>query len=88
MPEGSLCIFRVSGVNRGFYRYLPAEQELLHEFQEDGAAAKIVAATMGQSFVAEAAAVFMWTTIPYRMEWRYGVAAHKTIALDASGINA
>jgi nitroreductase len=26
---------------------------------------------------------FVWTTVPYRMEWRYALAAHKVIALDA-----
>jgi SagB-type dehydrogenase family enzyme len=25
----------------------------------------------------------MWTTIPYRAEWRYSVIAHKMIAMDA-----
>jgi len=84
--ETYVCIFRVSGLEPGFYRYLPVERKLLHEFQEDQATAKITAATLGQSFVAEAAVVFIWTTIPYRMEWRYGVAAHKTIAIDAGHV--
>ncbi len=26
------------------------------------------------------------TAIPYRMEWRYGIAAHKVIALDAGHV--
>jgi len=84
--ETYLCIFEVTGVEPGFYRYLPVEHKLLREFQEDQAAAKITAATLGQSFVAQAAVVFIWTTIPYRMEWRYGAAAHKTIALDAGHV--
>ena len=42
--ETYLCIFRVIGLEPGFYRYLPAERKLLHEFQEDQAAAKITAA--------------------------------------------
>jgi SagB-type dehydrogenase family enzyme len=84
--ETYLCLFRVSGLEPGFYRYLPTEGKLLHEFQEDQAAANITAAALGQSFVAEAAVVFIWTTIPYRMEWRYGMAAHKTIAIDAGHV--
>jgi SagB-type dehydrogenase family enzyme len=84
--ETYVCIFRVSGLKSGFYRYLPAESKLLYGFQEDQAAAKITAATLGQSFVAQAAVVFIWTTIPYRMEWRYGVAAYKTIAIDAGHV--
>ena len=29
---------------------------------------------------------FVWTAIPYRMEWRYGMAAHKVIAIDAGHV--
>ncbi len=29
---------------------------------------------------------FIWTAIPYRMEWRYGLAAHKVIAIDAGHV--
>jgi hypothetical protein len=36
-----------------------------------------------QSFVPKAPVVLVWTTIPYRMEWRYMEAAHRVIALDA-----
>jgi SagB-type dehydrogenase family enzyme len=28
----------------------------------------------------------MWSAIPYRMEWRYGLAAHKVILLDAGHV--
>jgi SagB-type dehydrogenase family enzyme len=41
---------------------------------------------MGQFFVGSASAVFIWTAIPYRMEWRYGQAAHKVIAIDTGHV--
>jgi len=47
---------------------------------------KLTEATLGQAFVGRAAVVFIWTTIPYRMEWRYGMAAHKVIAMDAGHV--
>ena len=47
---------------------------------------KLTEATLEQPFVGRAAVVFIWTTIPYRMEWRYGLAAHKVIALDAGHV--
>ena len=47
---------------------------------------KLTEATLGQTFVGRAAVVFIWTTIPYRMEWRYGLAAHKVIALDVGHV--
>ena len=47
---------------------------------------KLTEATLGQAFVGQAAVVFIWTTIPYRMEWRYGLASHKVIAVDAGHV--
>jgi SagB-type dehydrogenase family enzyme len=43
---------------------------------------RIAQAALGQSFVGRSAVTFVWTTLPYRMEWRYGLAAHKVIAID------
>ena len=68
------------------YRYLPLEAQLLFEFSEDRMAEKIVEATLSQTFVGKAGAVFIWTAIPYRMEWRYGLAAHKVILIDAGHV--
>jgi SagB-type dehydrogenase family enzyme len=84
--ETHLAALNVSGLEPGFYRYLPLEHQLLFEFQEPQAAGKLTEATLGQSFVARAAAVFCWTAVPYRMEWRYGLAAHKVILLDAGHV--
>ena len=84
--ETYLCVFNVEGVDAGFYRYLPLEHQLLFEFQEKRAAKRISQAALGQSFVAKSAVTFIWTTIPYRMEWRYDLAAHKVIALDAGHV--
>jgi len=84
--ETYLCVFRVEGLDRGFYRYLPLEHQLLFEFTEPHAERRITEATLGQSFVAGGAVVFVWTAVPYRMEWRYGSAAHKVIAMDAGHV--
>ena len=43
-------------------------------------------AVLGQQFVANSAVVFVWTTVPYRMEWRYLQAAHRVILLDAGHV--
>jgi SagB-type dehydrogenase family enzyme len=84
--ETYLAVQRVNGVEPGFYRYLPLEHQLVHLFREDQMPRKLTEATLGQSFVGQGAVVFIWTTIPYRMEWRYGLAAHKVIALDAGHV--
>ena len=84
--ETYLAVQRVGGLEPGFYRYLPLEHQLLHLFDEEQMPQKLADATLGQAFVGRAAVVFIWTTIPYRMEWRYGLAAHKVIALDAGHV--
>ncbi|MFC2159621.1 SagB/ThcOx family dehydrogenase [Actinomycetota bacterium] len=87
--ETYLCILNIEGLQPGIYRYLPLEHELLLEKQEDDRekfSEKIGIATLGQSFIGRAPAVFVWAAIPYRMEWRYGKASHKVIAIDAGHI--
>jgi SagB-type dehydrogenase family enzyme len=84
--ETYLCVLNVESLAKGLYRYLPVEHQLLLEREDLQVADGIVAATLGQSFTGQAAVHFIWTTIPYRMEWRYNGAAHKVIALDAGHV--
>ncbi|MCP4402272.1 MAG: SagB/ThcOx family dehydrogenase [bacterium] len=84
--ESYLCVLNVEGLEMGIYRYLPLEHQLLLKFHDNRAAREIVDATLGQTFTGSAAVTFIWTTIPYRMEWRYDLAAHKVIALDAGHV--
>lgn len=76
----------IEGLERGIHRYLPVEHELCTLLTGEDLPPRIVPAVLGQRFVAEAAAVLVWTAIPYRMEWRYGDVAHKVIALDAGHV--
>jgi SagB-type dehydrogenase family enzyme len=84
--ETYLWVLRVTGLAPGCYRYLPVEHQLVFEFAEEQMAENITKASLGQAFTGRAAVTFIWTAIPYRMEWRYGVAAHKVIALDAGHV--
>ncbi len=84
--ETYLSVLRVDGIEKGIYRYLPIEHQLLFEFGVDNLEGKITRAALGQSFPGDAAVTFIWTVIPYRMEWRYGLASHKVIALDAGHV--
>lgn len=84
--ETYLLIFNVAGLDIGIYRYLPIDNSLLFESSQNGLSKKITDAAFGQSFIGRAAVVFIWTTIPYRMEWRYGLAAHRVIAIDAGHV--
>ena len=76
----------VESLEQGVYRYLPLEHKLLFEFTEHHLNRKVVEAVYGQSYPGKAAVTFIWTAIPYRMEWRYDLAAHKVIALDAGHV--
>lgn len=81
--ETYLCVLNIESLEEGIYRYLPLEHRLLFEFTEDRLKEKIVEAAYRQPYPGKAAVTFLWTAIPYRMEWRYDLAAHKVIAIDA-----
>jgi SagB-type dehydrogenase family enzyme len=84
--ETYLCVLNIQGLDEGIYRYLPLEHQLLFEFAEENLNTRIRQAALGQRYPGEAAVTFIWTTIPYRMEWRYSIAAHKVIAIDAGHV--
>ncbi|MEW6332742.1 MAG: SagB/ThcOx family dehydrogenase [Thermodesulfobacteriota bacterium] len=84
--ETYLCVLHVDGLKQGVYRYLPLEHQLLFEFTEDLLGDKLVAAAFDQPYPGQAAVTFIWTAVPYRMEWRYDLAAHKVIAIDAGHV--
>jgi threonine aldolase len=88
---------RVTDLEPGLYRYLAVEHALA--LLEPAAAvtgadpakngwldldAGLDAGLSGQLW--NCAAMFMWTAVPYRSEWRYSVAAAKTLLLDAGHV--
>jgi len=84
--ETYLLVNRVDGLGRGLYRYLPIEHKLCFIREEDDFSEKVSEGCRGQKFIGNAAVVFVWTTIPYRAEWRYGLIAHKMIAMDSGHV--
>jgi SagB-type dehydrogenase family enzyme len=84
--ETYLSVLNVEGLHPGFYRYLPLEHQLVVEYKDEGAAEKIASAAFQQDWMSNAAVVFIWAAMPYRMEWRYSLAAHKVILLDAGHV--
>ena len=81
--ETYVCALRVEGLDTGIWRYRPLDHDLVFVRAVPDLPARVADGCLGQSFAGEAAAVFAWTAVPYRMEWRYGLAAHKVILLDA-----
>jgi SagB-type dehydrogenase family enzyme len=84
--ETYLCVLNVTGLSTGIYRYLPVEHQLLVVSLNENLQEDIVTAAFYQAFIGKAPVTFVWTTIPYRMEWRYYTAAHKVIAIDAGHV--
>ncbi len=84
--ESYLAVMNVTGLKPGLYRYLPVEHKLLLLETDDQIGKKAASACLNQAFVAKSAVTFFWTALPYRMEWRYDLAAHKVILLDAGHV--
>jgi len=84
--ETYLVINMVEGISPGIYRYLAVEHKLLPTRKEEHLSQAIEDACYGQEHVGDAAAVFIWSAIPYRTEWRYGCIAHRMIAMEAGHV--
>lgn len=84
--ETYLCVLNIKDLEAGIYRYLPLEHQLVLERTEGRLNDRIVTAGLEQPFLGKAPVTFVWTAVPYRMEWRYDIAAHKVIAIDAGHV--
>ena len=84
--ETYLFVFHVKGLKEGVYRYLPLDHQLVEEFKEEELRSKLIDVAFNQFYVGSSAVTFIWSTVPYRMEWRYDLAAHKVILLDAGHV--
>lgn len=84
--ETYVFVNRVEGLEKGIYHYLPAGHELeLWEAEVDYEEA-LSQALCGQKFAASAPVTFVWSVLPYRTEWRYGLKAHKYMLIDAGHV--
>ena len=84
--ETYLAVLNVNSLATGFYRYLPISHSIIVERIDELAGEQIVRASLNQNWMATAAVIFIWAAIPYRMEWRYGLAAHRVILIDVGHV--
>lgn len=84
--ETYLAVINIESLSKGFYRYLPIGHRLVTESVDNNVGNKIAQACFSQNWIANAAVFFMWAAIPNRMEWRYGLAAHRVILIDAGHV--
>ncbi|HOH31219.1 MAG TPA: SagB/ThcOx family dehydrogenase [Candidatus Hydrogenedentes bacterium] len=84
--ESYVAVSRVDDLTPGLYRYLPFDNQLARLYEDKKIGRRTAEACHWQQFAGKAAAVFFWTAVPSRMEWRYAEAAHKVIAVDAGHV--
>jgi SagB-type dehydrogenase family enzyme len=85
--ETYLVVQNVIGLKNGIYRYAASVNSLAIVQDSSVPKAAISKAVCGQVFCAKAPVFFIWTAIPYRTEWRYGIElAMKAILLDAGHV--
>lgn len=84
--ETYLAVNNVEGLQKGIYRYLPLEHELIFLYEDENISEKIIKGTLNQKFAGKASVTFIWSCIPYRGEWRYGENSHKVMLLDAGHV--
>ena len=84
--ETYLAVFNIDELSKGIYRYLPLTHQLVQESNPEHLEEKMADAALSQSFAASAAVTFIWTVVPYSMEWRYAEASYKVLAIDAGHV--
>lgn len=84
--ESYIFANHVEGLRPGLYRYLDLENKLLEIYIDDELKIKLDDALNGQIFGARAGIVLVWTSIPERMEWRFGELAEKLILIDSGHV--
>ncbi|MDD1705688.1 MAG: SagB/ThcOx family dehydrogenase [Methanoregulaceae archaeon] len=84
--ETYLLINRVEKIPVGLYRYIPFSHSLVEIDSTTGITDRVMAACLGQAFVRSSAVTFLWSTIIYRMSWRYSERAYRLVHLDAGHV--
>ena len=76
--ETYLALFHVQGLEQGIYRYLPLSHQRFWSIRLTTCNKRSSKRPWVRYFVGKSAVTFIWTAIPYRMEWRYGAACTRS----------
>jgi len=84
--ETYLLVRKVEGLAPGAYHYLPMDHalEFLHPVED--MEETVTQSLCGQNWGAKANVVFYWSMVAYRVEWRYGIYAHRPALIDAGHV--
>jgi len=84
--ETYLMVNNVDSLKQGLYWYSPLRHGLILIDEGDQLADRLVAACLGQRFVAQSGVTFIWTATSYRMTWRYSERGYRYFFLDAGHV--
>ncbi|MDQ7096618.1 SagB/ThcOx family dehydrogenase [Desulfosporosinus sp. PR] len=84
--ETYLLINNVKGITPGLYRFLALEHSLISVSLDQYISDKVTKACFNQTFIKSSSVTFIWTVIPYRMNWRYGERGYRYLYLDAGHV--
>ncbi len=84
--ECYLALQNVEGLEDGLYHYLPMTHRLEFLGGREDLPDFISASLCGQSWAAKANAVFYFSCVFYRAEWRYGIWAHAPVLMDSGHV--
>jgi len=84
--ETYLLVRNVEKLVNGAYHYLPMEHalEFLHPVED--MERTITDTLCEQSWASKANVVFYWSMVAYRVEWRYGIYAHRPALIDVGHV--
>jgi SagB-type dehydrogenase family enzyme len=83
--ETYVGVGQTEGLEAGLYHYAVLDS-CLELLTAGDVRPQLARAALDQSFVAEAAVVFVWTAVFARCRWKYGERAYRYICLDAGHI--
>ena len=84
--ETYLLVQHVDGLQPGAYHYLPMGHQLEFLQPVEDLTAVITNSLQDQSWASKASAIFYWSFVAYRCEWRYGIWAHAPALIDAGHV--
>ncbi len=84
--ECYLALRNVTGLEDGLYHYLPMKHQIEFLGPKKDLEEFISLSLCEQSWAAKANAVFYYSCVFYRAEWRYGIWAHAPILMDSGHV--
>ena len=84
--ETYMAIRNVEGLEDGLYHYLPMGHRIEMLKKKEDLKDFIGRSLEGQIWAAKANVVFYFSIVFYRVEWRYGIFAHRVALIDAGHI--